>query len=79
MVLTCQLSDTSRVTKYDWVQVTYDLNGTESAVPVQEGMTLSISKEPEESRHEWMCRFYGKQGILGNVTYQVHLMGASSL
>ncbi|XP_028280255.1 lymphocyte activation gene 3 protein [Parambassis ranga] len=78
VVLTCQLSDTSGVTKYDWVQVTYDLNGTESAVLVQEGMTLSISKVSEQSRGEWMCRFYGKQGILGNVTYQVHSMAGLS-
>ncbi|XP_074509446.1 lymphocyte activation gene 3 protein [Sebastes fasciatus] len=74
VTLTCQLSDTSEVTDYEWVHVVYDLNGTQSVGSIQEGKTLSISKVSEENRGEWECRFYGKDGILGNVTYHIQLM-----
>ncbi|XP_035528536.1 lymphocyte activation gene 3 protein-like [Morone saxatilis] len=78
LMLTCQLSDTSEVTNYEWVHVAYDLNGTRSEGSILNGKTLSISKVSEENRGEWACRFYGKEGLLGNVTYQVHLMGGLS-
>lgn len=77
VLLTCQLSDTSEVTDYEWVHVTYDLNGTKSVGPVQKGKTLSI-KATEENRGEWACHFYRKDGILGNVTYHVQLMSKFS-
>lgn len=72
--LTCTLSDTSEVTNYEWVQVVYDLNGTQSVGSIQKGKTLSISKVSEENQGEWACRFYGKHGILGNVTYHIQQM-----
>lgn len=74
MALTCKLTDTSEVTDYEWVHVVYDNNGTQSFESIQKGKTLSISKVSEENRGEWTCRFSGKEGILGNVTYQVQLM-----
>ncbi|XP_026173305.1 contactin-2 [Mastacembelus armatus] len=72
--LTCQLSDTSEVTEYEWVRD----NGTQLVVPVQAGKTLNISKVLEENQGEWTCRYYGKEGILGNVTYHVPLMSQVS-
>ncbi|KAM9353491.1 lymphocyte activation gene 3 protein [Symphorus nematophorus] len=78
MKLTCQLTDTSEVTDYEWVHVVYDLNGTQSLGSIQKGKTLSISMVSEENWGEWICRFYGKEGILGNVTTHVHLMGGLS-
>ncbi|XP_068998594.1 lymphocyte activation gene 3 protein-like [Embiotoca jacksoni] len=78
MTLTCQLTDTSEITEYEWLQVIYDLNGTESVGPVLKGKTLIISKVSEEKWGEWTCRFYGKEGILGNITYHAHQMSGLS-
>ncbi|XP_067457287.1 lymphocyte activation gene 3 protein-like [Thunnus thynnus] len=78
MTLTCQLTDESEVTEYEWVHVTYDLNGTQSVESIQNGKTLSIGKVSDENWGEWACRFYGKEGILGNVTYNVQLMSGLS-
>ncbi|XP_041797922.1 lymphocyte activation gene 3 protein-like [Chelmon rostratus] len=75
VTLTCQLTDTSEVTKYEWV---HDLNGTQSAGSIQNGKTISVNTVSEENRGEWTCRFYGKDGILGNVTAHIHLMSALS-
>lgn len=79
MTLTCQLTDSSEVTDYEWVHVVYDLNGTQSVGSIQKGKTLSISKVSEENMGEWTCLFYGKEGILGNVTYHIQLMSKFSL
>ncbi|XP_053182428.1 lymphocyte activation gene 3 protein-like [Scomber japonicus] len=73
VTLTCQLTDASDVTDYEWVRVTYDINGTQSVGPTQKGKTISISRESDEWG-EWACLFYGKEGILGNITYHVPLM-----
>lgn len=70
-MLSCQLSDPSEVTDYEWVHVSYDINGTESVGPVQEGQTIPV----KEDFGEWTCRYLGENGLLGNVTTQVHLMG----
>lgn len=78
MTLTCQLSDPSEVTDYEWVNVVYDLNGTQSVRSIEKGKTLSISTVSEENHGEWTCRFYGKEGILGNVTYHIQLMSMLS-
>lgn len=77
-MLTCQLSDTSEVTDYEWVRVTYDPNGTQSFETIQKGNKLSISVS-EEIQGEWTCRFYGRGGILGNVTHHIQLMSKLSL
>ncbi|KAF7670152.1 hypothetical protein LDENG_00050160 [Lucifuga dentata] len=77
VTLTCHLSDPREVTEYEWVHVTYDLNGTQFVRSIQKDKEkeLTISKMSEENFGEWTCRFYGKFGILGNVTYQLHLSG----
>ncbi|XP_034553173.1 uncharacterized protein LOC117822504 [Notolabrus celidotus] len=74
LTLTCQLTDTSEVTDYEWVRVEYDLNDTQSVESIQKGKSLTINTESEENHREWVCRFYGKEGILGNVTYHLHQM-----
>lgn len=74
ITLTCQLSDTSEVTDYEWVHVVYDHNNTQSVGSIQKGKFLRISKVSEENRGEWACRFYGEEGILGNVTHHIQLM-----
>ncbi|KAM6994345.1 lymphocyte activation gene 3 protein [Tautogolabrus adspersus] len=73
VTLTCQLTDTSEVTDYEWVHVVYGLNGTQSVGSIKKGKTLILNKMSEENRGEWVCRFYGKQGILGNVTHHLQL------
>nr|XP_019948210.1 PREDICTED: obscurin-like [Paralichthys olivaceus] len=78
VTLTCQLSDTSKVTEYEWVRVTYDLNGTQVFGSIHKGKTLSISQLSEESWGTWACRFSGKEGILGNITYHVPMMSGFS-
>uniref|UniRef100_A0A8C2WI82 Ig-like domain-containing protein n=1 Tax=Cyclopterus lumpus TaxID=8103 RepID=A0A8C2WI82_CYCLU len=76
--LTCQLTDTSEVTDYEWVHVVYDLNGTRSVGSLQKGKSVSISRVSKENQGEWACRFYGRDGILGNITYHIQLMSGLS-
>ncbi|KAM9852081.1 lymphocyte activation gene 3 protein [Aulostomus maculatus] len=78
LTLICKLSDSSEVTNYEWVHVTYDLNGTKSFGSIQKGNTLRINKGSAENAGEWACRFYDKKELLGNVTYHVPLMGRLS-
>ncbi|XP_030014822.1 hemicentin-2 [Sphaeramia orbicularis] len=78
MTLTCQLTDTSDVTEYVWVHVTYDVNGSQSIGSIHKGKTLALSQVSEDNRGEWACRFYGKEGFLGNVTYNIQLMSHQS-
>lgn len=79
VTLTCQLSDASEVTDYEWVHVTYDINGTQSVGSIQKGKTLNIDQGSEENWGEWTCRFSSKVGVLGNVTYQVQQMSKFTL
>ena len=75
MTLTCHLSDASEVTDYSWVQLTPVLNGTLSAIPFpSDGKVLNIGAVTEKTAGEWACLFYGKQGMLGNVTYHLQQM-----
>ncbi|XP_034074838.1 lymphocyte activation gene 3 protein-like [Gymnodraco acuticeps] len=78
VTLTCDLTDSSEVTDYEWVQLISDLNGSQSVQSVQKGISLSINTESEENQGEWACLFYGKHGILGNVTYHIHTMSGLS-
>ncbi|XP_042345297.1 lymphocyte activation gene 3 protein-like [Plectropomus leopardus] len=78
VTLTCRLSDTSEVTDYEWVHVVYDLNGTQSVGSIQKGKTLDLSTVSEDDQGEWACRFYGKYGVLGNVTHHIKLMSGLS-
>ncbi|XP_039885968.1 lymphocyte activation gene 3 protein-like [Simochromis diagramma] len=76
--LTCQLSDASEVTEYEWAHVTYDENGTAIVGSIQKGKDIIITDGSEESWGEWTCSFYGQDGLLGNVTYNTHLMSGLS-
>ncbi|CAL8247371.1 unnamed protein product [Lota lota] len=67
-ILTCQLSDDSEVTQYEWVHITQDTNGTPIVTSKQQGKVLRIHGVTE-TLGEWACRFYGKKGMLGNATY----------
>ncbi|KAG7475742.1 lymphocyte activation protein 3 protein [Solea senegalensis] len=78
VTVTCQLSDDKDVTNYEWVHVSYDVNGTQSFGSIQTGKTLIISLVSEENRGAWVCRFSGKEGILGNITYHVQMMSGLS-
>uniref|UniRef100_A0A3P8WXB8 Lymphocyte activating 3 n=1 Tax=Cynoglossus semilaevis TaxID=244447 RepID=A0A3P8WXB8_CYNSE len=71
--LTCQLSDDSEVTGYEWLQVTSEVNGSQTVRSVHQGETLSISLLSEDTWTTWVCLFSKKDGILGNVTYQVQM------
>uniref|UniRef100_A0A3Q2PG32 Lymphocyte activation gene 3 protein n=1 Tax=Fundulus heteroclitus TaxID=8078 RepID=A0A3Q2PG32_FUNHE len=69
LMLSCHLSDSSEVTKYEWVHVSYDVNGTEMVGPILKDQTIYV----KEDWGEWTCRYYGENGLLGNVTIPVHL------
>ncbi|KAG5271372.1 hypothetical protein AALO_G00178960 [Alosa alosa] len=72
LTLTCQLSNDKEVTKYEWVRVTYDNSSVATVTPVGKNKTLKLT---EDDMGEWVCRYYGERGLLGNVTYHLHLMG----
>ncbi|KAI1885795.1 hypothetical protein AGOR_G00207470 [Albula goreensis] len=74
VTLTCDVSNDTGVTGYEWVRVTYDLNGTQTVNGKQKSKTLKIQKMTEEFSGEWVCRYSGKHGILGNASYHLHLM-----
>nr|XP_057910106.1 lymphocyte activation gene 3 protein-like [Doryrhamphus excisus] len=71
VTLTCQLTDTSEVMRYEWVHVTYDPSGTRLVKSIQEGKTLYMGKVNVEDVGEWVCRFHGKERLLGNVTHRI--------
>lgn len=70
--MTCQLTDTSEVTHYEWVH--QDRNGNQSVMSSHKGKELTISKTSGETQGEWTCRFYGRQGLMGNVTHHIAAM-----
>ncbi|KAJ8005180.1 hypothetical protein DPEC_G00143960 [Dallia pectoralis] len=69
VTLTCHLSDTSEVTDWDWVLVNANPNNTQSVSSIQKGRVLRINRVTDRNADQWVCRFHGKQGVLGNVTY----------
>lgn len=71
VTLTCRLSDTSEVTGYDWVREVHSDGGVQSARVIQRGKFLRVSNMSEAA---WTCRYYGKEGILGNVTHNAPQM-----
>jgi len=75
VTLTCHLSNSDQITSYEWLRVTYGPNDTQTVTSVQKTNSFRIKQVTEEHAGEWMCRYYGKQGFLGNVTYQFHIMG----
>ncbi|XP_048009639.1 basement membrane-specific heparan sulfate proteoglycan core protein-like [Megalobrama amblycephala] len=79
VTLTCHLSNSNQITSYEWLRVTYGPNDTQtvtSVTSVQKTNSFRIQKVTERDAGEWVCRYYGKQGVLGNVTYELHIMGA---
>ncbi|KAL2084777.1 hypothetical protein ACEWY4_020295 [Coilia grayii] len=75
LTLTCKLSNDREVTSYEWVQVTYENASVATLTHVQEGETLRLPKPTVDDIGEWVCRYHGKSGLLGNVTYHLQLMG----
>lgn len=72
--MTCQLTDTSEVTHYEWVHQDFSHSGNLSVMSIHKGKKLTIAKMSGDDKGEWTCRFYGKQGILGNVTHHMAVM-----
>lgn len=70
VTMTCHLTDTSEVTRYEWLHQDFDHSGNLSVVSIHKGKELTVTK----MSGEWTCRFYGKQGILGNVTHHIAVM-----
>ena len=78
LTLTCQLSNDKEVTRYEWVRVTHDNGSVAKETIVEEGKTLKLPKLTEDDMGEWVCRYHGERGPLGNVTYHVQIMGKDS-
>ncbi|KAA0703019.1 hypothetical protein E1301_Tti010873 [Triplophysa tibetana] len=76
MTLTCHLSNFSQVTSYEWLRVIYGVNNTQTVTSVSTSNTVKIPKVSVQNIGEWVCRYYGKEGLLGNATYQLNMMGA---
>ncbi|KAL4616763.1 lymphocyte activation gene 3 protein [Arapaima gigas] len=74
--LTCQLSDTTGIISYQWVWVT-NLNGIQTVTPFHWEKTVTVAKMQSRGPGQCLCRYSGKQGILGNATY--HLPFTSAL
>ncbi|XP_027005833.2 neural cell adhesion molecule 2-like [Tachysurus fulvidraco] len=74
MTLTCRISSTSQVTDYEWIHVEYSVNDTQIFTSVQKSTSKVLSVQKEKQFGEWVCRFYNKQQLLGNATYQPHIM-----
>ncbi|CAM4698318.1 unnamed protein product [Leuciscus chuanchicus] len=76
VTLTCHLSKSDQNISYEWFRVTYGPNDTQTVTSVRKTKSFRIQQVTEKHAGEWMCRYYGKQGALGNVTYQFPIMGA---
>lgn len=72
--MTCQLTDTSEVTHYEWVHQDFDHSINQSVTSTHAGKELTIDQRSGENQGEWTCRFYGTQGVLGNVTHHMTVM-----
>ncbi|XP_016419892.1 hemicentin-2-like [Sinocyclocheilus rhinocerous] len=75
VTLTCHLSNSSQITSYEWLRV-YGPNDTQTVTSVQRTKSFRIQEVNEKDAGEWVCRYYGKHGVLGNATYELHVMGA---
>ncbi|XP_073703953.1 lymphocyte activation gene 3 protein-like [Garra rufa] len=74
--LTCHLSNSDQITSYEWLRVTYGPNNTQTVTSVQNTTSIRIQEATEKDAGEWVCRYYGKEGVLGNATYELYVMGA---
>ncbi|KAG7336020.1 hypothetical protein KOW79_000713 [Hemibagrus wyckioides] len=72
--LTCRISSTSQVTNYEWIHVEYGVSDTQIFTSVQNSSSKMLSIPKEKHLGEWVCRFYNKQQLLGNVTYHLQMM-----
>lgn len=72
--MTCELTDTSEVTQYEWIRRDFGQSGSQPVVSIHKGKDLTITKMSGDNEGEWTCRFYGKQGVLGNVTHHTPVM-----
>lgn len=79
MTLTCHLSNFSQVISYEWLRVIYGVNNTQTVTSVSTSESMKIPKVSEQDIGEWVCRYYGKEGLLGNVTYQLNMMGMKKI
>uniref|UniRef100_A0A8C9R094 Ig-like domain-containing protein n=1 Tax=Scleropages formosus TaxID=113540 RepID=A0A8C9R094_SCLFO len=59
----------SMVSFYEWVWVTNDASGSQAVTPFHWEKSLNIDKIQRRGPGECLCRYFGKQGILGNATY----------
>lgn len=71
VTMTCQLSDSSEVTHYEWV---HRDAGNQSVTSIHPGKELTVDQRSGENQGEWTCLFYGTQGVLGNVTHHLTMM-----
>ncbi|XP_072535265.1 uncharacterized protein [Salminus brasiliensis] len=71
LTMTCELSNSSRVTHYEWLRLDYGENDTQTLITVQTSTSkvLNIPKGDEKHLSGWVCRFYEHQRLLGNATY----------
>ncbi|XP_067305873.1 T-cell surface glycoprotein CD4-like [Pseudorasbora parva] len=76
VTLTCHLSNSEQITSYEWLRVSYGPNDTQTVTSVGKKKSFWIKQVTEKDAGEWVCRYYGEQGVLGNVTYHLHIMGA---
>lgn len=74
VTMTCQVTDTREVTRYEWVHKDVDHSGNLSVASIHKGKEVTVTKLSGDDKGEWTCRFYGKQGILGNVTHHMPVM-----
>lgn len=79
LTLTCQLTDTSEITRYQWIRVTQDASGERRAESVQEGKSLRLSDVSRGDAGEWACRFFVARGLLGNVTQGIGPLSGNTL
>ncbi|XP_063054346.1 hemicentin-2-like [Engraulis encrasicolus] len=75
LTLTCQLSNDREVTIYEWLRVNYDNASVATITSLGEGRTLKLPVVTTDDIGEWVCRYHGRNGPLGNVTYHLQLMG----
>lgn len=74
--LTCELSNTKYVTRYEWLRLDNVENATRTMTPLQisASKSLNIPRGEENGLGGWMCRFYKGERLLGNVTYHQQMM-----
>ncbi|XP_066568463.1 lymphocyte activation gene 3 protein [Amia ocellicauda] len=78
LTLTCELSNNTGVQRYEWSHVIFDSNGTRLVTPLTSGPSNSFlvtGRSQEVTTGEFLCEFYGAEGILGNASFYVPIVG----